>query len=270
MGYLRLSLIFTILTVWPATAHEFWIEPEQYQVERDDPLVATLRNGQNFKGVSLSYFENKFTRFEIHNDVQVVQVEGRMGDAPALQTQAAFEGLNIVVHETTPSTLKYSEWEKFLNFVEHKDFREAVASHEEMGWPKEGFRESYTRHAKALIAVGDGAGSDKAMGLQTEFVALTNPYSPDFDGMMRVQLNGESNARADAQVEVFAKAPDGTVDVSLHRTDSKGQAAIAVQPGYEYLFDAVILRPSAQAGSSETAPVWETLWAALTFYVPDR
>jgi hypothetical protein len=269
MRLARLCLVLALLSGASATAHEFWIEPERYQVETDAPLVASLRNGEHFKGSSLGWFDRRFTRFEMVLGDDVRPVEGRMGDTPALQATAPdAEGLLVILHETTPSTLTYREWEKFLKFAAHKDFPDAAAIHEEKGWPKEGFRESYTRHVKALLAVGSGAGADRAFGLTTEFVALSNPYASDFDGTMRVQVNYEGAPRADAQVEVFARAPDGNVDITLHRTDAEGMAAIPVQPGHEYLFDAVVLRPAARAGDSEDAPVWETLWAALTFAVP--
>jgi hypothetical protein len=87
---------------------------------------------------------------------------------------------------------------------------------------------------------------------------------------MAVALFYQDAPRPDAQVEVFARAPDGTVTVTLHRTDAAGEARVPVAPGHDYLFDAVVLRPSLEAGSQERAPVWETLWAALTFAVPDR
>lgn len=268
MGLLRLSLLLSICLCGPALSHEFWIEPEQYQVESGDPVVAHLRNGQNFEGISLAWFENRFSRFEMVSASGVVSVEGRMGDTPALNTTAPGEGLLVVLHETAPSKLTYKEWDKFLGFVEHKDFQDAVSVHESNGWSKEEFRESYTRHAKALIAVGTGDGSDQAFGLETEFVALTNPYAVDFNGEMQVLVNYQDVPRADAQVEVFARDPDGNVVISLHRTDADGRANIPVKPGHSYLFDAVVLRPSPMANTEERAPVWETLWAALTFSVP--
>ncbi|MFK7743914.1 MAG: DUF4198 domain-containing protein [Roseobacter sp.] len=270
MGFARLVLIIAIIAGSPALSHEFWIEPQQYQVESGDPLVANLKNGQNFEGISLAWFENRFTRFEMVSADGSAPIDGRMGDTPALQSTAPDDGLLIVLHETTPSNLTYTEWEKFLAFVAHKDFATAVADHEANGWSKERFRESYTRHAKALIAVGGGVGDDQAFGLQTEFIALTNPYDPEFDGRMRVEVRYLDEPRPDAQVEVFDRAPDGAVTVTLHRTDASGRATIPVTPGHDYLFDAVVLRPSPLAGTQERAPVWETLWAALTFAVPAR
>lgn len=268
MGFLRLSIILTAFCVGPAFCHEFWIEPEQYQVESGAEVRANLKNGENFKGTTLAWFDKRFTRFETVAGDVIRPVTGRMGDVPALQTSDHPDGLLIVLHETTAATLTYRDWDKFLNFVTHKDFGTAVKTHEAMGWPKEGFRESYTRHVKSLIAVGHGRGADRTFGLATEFTALSNPYDADFNGQMQIRLTYDGSPRPQAQVEVFERDMDGTVAVSLYRTDAQGFATVPVKPGHAYLFDAVVLRPGPLAGRTENAPVWETLWAALTFSVP--
>ena len=167
--------------------------------------------------------------------------------------------------------MTYTEWDKFLSFAAHKDFPQAEADHLANGWPQDRFKERYTRHAKTLIAVGDGRGADAPLGLETEFTALTNPYDPDFDGQMKVTLTYEGSPRVDAQVEIFDRAPDGEVTVTLQRTDDMGEAVIPVTPGHDYLLDAVVLRPAPEADKvtdDPNQPVWETLWAALTFHVP--
>lgn len=270
MILIRLTCV--LLALWHAAvanAHEFWIDLDAYQVQPGDPLVANLRNGQNFNGVALAWFDHRFTRFDQVMGDDVASVDGRMGDTPALQDMAAGDGLLVILHETVPANLTYTEWDKFLTFAAHKDFPDAAGDHLAAGWSQERFNESYTRHAKALVAVGAGAGSDRAFGLATEFIALTNPYDTGFDGNMAVQLEYQGVPRPNAQVEVFERAPDETVAISLYRTDAEGRAVIPVRAGHTYLFDAVVLRPAPQAGSSDTAPVWETLWAALTFAVPE-
>ncbi|MEP2642778.1 DUF4198 domain-containing protein [Roseobacter sp.] len=265
----RCVLVGLLLAAQPALSHEFWIDPQKYQVDRGAPVVADLRNGQNFDGIALAWFDHQFTRFETVQGDRVDHVAGRAGDTPALHTTAPDQdGLLVVLHETTPARLTYKDWDKFLAFAAHKDFKTAAADHIAAGWPQQNFRERYTRHAKSLVAVGSGAGNDRAFGLATEFVALSNPYADDFQGQMRVQVLYQGTPRADAQIEVFDRAPDDTVTIRLTHTDPEGHATVPVTPGHTYLFDAVVLRPSPDAGTSDTAPVWETLWAALTFSVP--
>ena len=253
-----------------ANAHEFWIEPLSYQIDAGERLQAEFKNGQEFKGTNLSFFERSSERFDLIVDGNATALKPRSGDSPALNVDPPVaDGLISVVHETSASTLTYREWAKFQKFAAHKAFETAEADHSAAGWSKVKFRERYTRHVKALIAVGSGQGQDSEVGLKTEFVALTNPYGSNFDNSMKIEVFLDGAPRVDAQVEVFDRAPDDSVTITLYRTDASGTATIPVQPGHAYLFDAVTLRPAPEASAEENALVWETYWAALTFAVPE-
>ncbi|WP_353296936.1 DUF4198 domain-containing protein [Sulfitobacter pacificus] len=262
------TLLFCALP-FTANAHEYWIEPLSYQVAAGDRVQAHFKNGEEFKGNSQSFFDRSSIRFDIIIDGTPFPVSPRAGDSPALDIALPLKDKLIsVVHETTTSTVTYRDWEKFQKFVAHKDFTNAEADHIAAGWSQKKFREIYSRHIKSLIAIGSGAGTDSGAGLKTEFVALTNPYEEEFAGTMAVMLYLDGAPRPDAQVEVFARAPDDSVTITLHRTNAEGKAEIPVSPGYEYLFDAVVLHPAADATTEENAIVWQTYWAALTFAVP--
>jgi 5-hydroxyisourate hydrolase-like protein (transthyretin family) len=71
----------------------------------------------------------------------------------------------------------------------------------------------------------------------------------------------------DVQVEVYKKAPDGTVTVTTEHTNTDGVASVPVEPGNRYMLDSVYLR--ALDVVDEKDPAWESLWANLTFEVPD-
>jgi len=260
-----LSFFFIILVSVTgfAQAHEFWISPQEYRVARDGQLVAHIRVGQQFKGGTYSYLPPKFVRFDLVMGDQVFPVPGLMGDKPALTMAAPAEGLATVVHETTDYLLTYSEAEKFVSFVTHKGFDGVLARHKARGLPETGFRERYSRYGKSLIAVGNGAGTDRTVGLETEIVALANPYTDDLTAGFPVQVFYQGLPRQMAQVEVFEKSPDGTVSVTVHRTDAKGQVVLPVRKGHEYLVDAVVMREL--DANAENGPVWESLWASLTF-----
>ncbi|MEM9968182.1 MAG: DUF4198 domain-containing protein [Pseudomonadota bacterium] len=265
-----LSLAFACLTAPSLAAHEFWIEPHLYQIDAGERLQADFKNGETFRGITLAFFEQSSARFSMMVEGRETEVQPRLGDLPALNVPAPTQdGLVVVVHETTSSTVTYNDWQKFLRFVAHKDFPNAAREHLEAGWPKTGFRESYTRHVKALVAVGSGAGQDQPAGLKTEFVALSNPYADGFDNDMRIQLLLDGAPRPDAQVEVFERSPSGDVRVSLHRTLSDGTAVIPVKSNHTYLFDAVVLNRASEAAQTAKAPLWQTFWAALTFHVPE-
>ncbi|PRX33728.1 Uncharacterized conserved protein, contains GH25 family domain [Meinhardsimonia xiamenensis] len=254
-------------TALAAAAHEFWISPISYQVEPGGVIAAELRVGQMFSGAAYPFIPANFRRFELMQGERAVSVTARIGDRPALNMPAPGAGLWVVVHETSHNFLTWSEREKFEDFLRHKDALWVLEEHRRRGLPETGFRERYSRYAKSLVAVGDGQGSDREVGLLTEIVALANPYTDDLSKGLPVRVLYEGRPRANAQVEIFARAPDGTVSDSFTRTDAEGVAVIETAPGTEYLIDAVVLRPL--EASERSDPVWESLWASLTFRTPD-
>ena len=115
--------------------------------------------------------------------------------------------------------------------------------------------------------MGSGAGADAPVGLDTEIVALKNPYTDDPSTGLPVQVMYQGTPRAEAQIEVFEKMSSGTVRVFTLRTDAHGQATVPTLPGRSYLLDAVVLRPTGNT-DPDAGPLWHSLWASLTFAVP--
>lgn len=263
----KLALIFSILAA-PLSAHELWLEPTAYQVPADGRLTGNIVNGQNFEGVILPYVPQRFVHFKDFAGDKAVDVDGRAGDTPALDMAPLAEGLNVVAYQARFSTVDYETWEKFASFAEHKDLGDLLERHQERGYPMENFKELYSRYSKTLIGVGNSAGADRRVGLETEIVALTNPYTDDLSGGVKVQLFYQANARANSQIEVFEKAPDDTVGIFLVRTNADGIATIPVKSGYSYMADAVVLRDPSESNAASTGAIYETLWANLTFAAP--
>ena len=267
--FLHFCLASLLVPVQPALSHEFWIEPEKYQVDSDGSLKAGLRNGQLFKGARLPYFNHRIRRFETVQNDNVTPYAGRMGDMPALVLEDLTSGLLVALHETTPDLITYENWEKFASFAQTQGFDDIQNRHNARGLPKSNFGEHYTRHAKLLVSVDHGEGSDRAFGLETEFVALQNPYTlavPEADSpaLLPVQLYYKGQPRPHAQVEVFERSPNDTVQRRLLRTDATGIVPIPVRAQHRYLLNSVVLRPLEDNANA----VWETLWASLVFAIP--
>ncbi|MEL6958253.1 MAG: DUF4198 domain-containing protein [Pseudomonadota bacterium] len=263
-----LATLLSCLLALPAAAHEFWIEPLAYQVEPDGMIQGRLVNGELFEGTELAFLPLRFDRFSMASGMRNQSVENRVGNRPALDVEPFAEGLHVFSYQSRLSIVSYAEWAKFMRFADHKDFQDVEAMHDARGLPRENFTEGYWRFAKTLVGVGHSAGRDFRTGLATEFVALENPYTDDMSDGFDVQLYFLDDLRPDVQVELFEKAPDGTVEVTLHRTNSDGIATLPVKPGHSYLADAVVLRVPSDELAAQADIEWETLWAALTFAIP--
>lgn len=251
-----------------AKAHEFWIYPKDHQVQPGDLIQAALLVGQGFEGNSQPFLPPKFRRFDVAMGNSLVAAPGRAGDRPALKMRTSDEGLLVVIHETTDTVLTWDEYERFVGFVEHKDAEWTLAEHDKRGLSREGIREVYSRYAKSLIAVGHGRGEDRAFGLETEIVALENPYTDNMGDGFTVRVLYRGKPRSGEQVEIYDRAPDETVTVTTTQTNADGVAVVPVKPGHRYMLDSVVLREPSAAMAAERNVVWESLWANLTFAVP--
>ena len=263
-----LILILSLLIINPVYAHEFWISPVKYEIGINKPIEAHFRVGQNFNGGSYTFLERDTNRHEVMQAGKIIKVTARNGDRPAFQLEGLPNGLAILVHETTNSTLTYRNFEKFIKFVNHKAFKGLPQAHISRGLPKIDFDESYSRFAKSLVAIGDGGGQDVSVGLEIEIVALTNPYTDDLSNGMHIQVLMEGQPRANVQVELFERPINSgeEAQIRLYATDAQGIAIFPVTMGNEYMLDNVALIPLEP--KVEGDPVWHSLWANLTFSVP--
>ncbi|MEJ6393215.1 DUF4198 domain-containing protein [Gymnodinialimonas sp. 2305UL16-5] len=264
--YLAATFALIVLT-GKGIAHEFWIDPEDYTLAAGEPLLGDLRVGQDFSGAALSYLPRNFETFDVIADGEALPVDGRLGDVPALNVAELPAGLAVVVHQTAGQTITWSEWERFLNFANHKDLGDVTAMHVDRELSQDDVTEDYIRYAKSLVAIEYGTGADRRVGLRAELVALTNPYMGETGDGMRMELWYDGALQPDYQVELFAEDDDGDVEITLHRTDGDGIVTLPVEPGITYMADAVFLEPVEP--STEGGAIWVTHWANMTFAVPE-
>ncbi len=255
-----------LLAAAPLGAHEFWISPLDYTVEAGGKIKAEIRVGQGFKGPAYPFVPQNFRRFEVITGDETAEVTGVVGDRPALSVPAPAEGLAVIVHQTRDYLLTYRDWDTFEEFAADKDIAWVLDRHLDRGFSRDRVHERYSRYAKSLVAVGQGAGADREVGLLTEIVALANPYTDDLSGGLPVKVLYNGAPRGDAQVDYFARTEDSVAPKRSVRTGPDGVALIPVEAGAEYLVDAVVMREIAPGDAD--GPVWESLWASLSFMVP--
>ena len=250
-----------------AAAHEFWVDPVEYQIDPGDTLTANIRVGDDMKGAPLTYIPNRVRRFEMATPSGLVEVEPRIGDRPVAVGKLKEQGLHTLIYATADSTIRYVEDGKFTKFLKGKGLDAGVKEHSARGLPDVGFSERYSRYTKALVAVGQGQGQDRERGLLTEITALANPYTDDLRGGLPVRVTYLGKPRANAQIEIFSRGRGNKVFMSKIQTDAQGVATIPITRGRKYMLDAVVLK--ALDPEDNDGAVWETFWANLTFAVPE-
>jgi primary-amine oxidase len=248
--------------VTTAAAHEFWVAPQSYSVQPGDRIVTSLRVGNMMRGTDLPYLSHNFHSFTITTPNGTQDVESIEGDTPAHSYTADVPGLHVTAYHSTAKEVTYDDWETFRKYLAHEGLEEIEQAHHARGLPDSGFKETYTRYAKALIQVGPVGEQDRdtPQGLPLELVTEDNPYLPGLD-TMRVTLLSSGKPVAGRQIAVFRY--DGEVSRSVVTTDVHGRASIPVASGGKFLLNATDLQPV-----EDGEVVWASYWASLTFGLP--
>ena len=246
----------------PSISHEMWLDTTTFRQAVGDEFQISLKNGQMFEGIELSYFKNRFSEFYYVNDDQKFNIESRMGDTPAAVLSSNNNGLITGIYVSKKSTVTYKSMDKFADFATEKGENWAIETHFASKFPETNFREDYYRFSKILIGVGDAKGEDQSMGLKHELIALTNPYITSSSDEFSVQLLFNGQPQKNKKITIFERKIDKTVGVRTAFTDSNGISKFTVTQGNEYLIDNVILELN---NKPKNDTFWTSYWAALTF-----
>ena len=246
----------------PSISHEMWLDTTTFRQAVGNEFQISLKNGQMFEGIELSYFKNRFSEFYYINDDQKFNIESRMGDTPVAVLSSNSNGLITGVYVSTKSTITYKSMDKFADFATEKGENWAIETHFASKFPETNFREDYYRFSKILIGVGDAKGEDQSMGLKHELIALTNPYITSSSDEFSVQLLFNGQPQKNKKITIFERKIDKTVGVRTAFTDSNGISKFTVTQGNKYLVDNVILELN---NKPQNDTFWTSYWAALTF-----
>ena len=270
--HLKILYIFLLLIAYSirVNAHEFWIEPTQYQLN-DDLINAHLRVGQEFQGMVLMYNPQDFKTFKILSGSKnkKEKIKGILGDVPAINITTNLDNLLIIYHETKDKYVDYKKFQKFEDFVNEKGYQQLINTHFEKGFPESNFIESYRRYAKSLITLNGSEGKDKKTGLLFEFVSDQNPYKELNSKQMSGTLYYKKKPLKKNLVTIFSKYKNTKLSIVNAITDDKGKFTFDIEPGREYLLDSVVIYPL-KADPEKNEPIWHSDWASTTFLIPEN
>lgn len=266
------SMILKVVLLLSASnsyAHEMWIEPVKFSVQPQDTIYAHEKVGQNFKGNEYSYLASSYKQFNITEGDTTRPIKSRLGDVPVVREVATEEGLLILSAITSGTELNYETREKFDEFIKAEGLDWVFEAHKKRGLPEKGFTEIYSRNPKALIKVGHGKGSDRALGLPLEWVVETNPYTSD-EGI-KAQLLWQGEAFPNAHVNVFNKPKHDSLTEEMSKTelitDEQGRVVIPRGNGGLFLINSVRMIEPSKEKAEKTGAVWESIWASVTYEI---
>ena len=97
----------------PSISHEMWLDTTTFRQAVGNEFQISLKNGQMFEGIELSYFKNRFSEFYYTQDDQKFNIESRMGDRPVAVLSSNNNGLVTGIYVSKKSTITYKFIDKF-------------------------------------------------------------------------------------------------------------------------------------------------------------
>lgn len=249
----------------PASAHDFWISLDHWQLPQDGPINADMRVGTGADPERWKMRLERVIAFRTIAPDRAIADRTALLVAPDAQqwydaiVPFSGTGTHLLVFETTPATSDL-EAAAFDDYVAHEGLS-AVATHRAaLKTPGTPGRELYARRAKALVQVGAACSPHalQPVGLSLEIVPLVNPHcTTQADMPVEVRFRGKPLAGALVRMESLSN-PAGETE---QRTDANGRAAFAMARDGNWKISLVWSVPIEDNASAE----YDTLFSSLSF-----
>lgn len=267
------SLVFFFAAV--AFAHDIWLTPDRFILERGDTLVVRQLTGTELEPErELPLYRRMTPRFELITPDGRVDLLSELPDErtrpevkPVLERVVDFDGLALVTMEHAPI---YTAWsrEAFLEYLEHEDFElDRYEPHMGRGGKE---TERYSRSLKSLVMVGSVSKQDElyrtVLGQTLEIVLLDNPYFLDPGAELEARVLFEGRPLPNKQLMAFNTDERGDIAELRVRTDADGVARLRLDRRGLWLIRLVHLLPCGErAGLDCEESYWESFWASYSF-----
>ncbi len=255
-----LSACAAVLGGADASAHEFWLEPASFAVERGGPLGIRLCVGDGFEGWSLARNNARVETFVAAGPAGLRPVVGLEGADPAGIVRLTEPGGYVIAYRSRPALTELPAAE-FDRYLEDKGLQRIAAVQGSRRIGSDRVREAYSRHAKALVRVGatGDAPVDRVLGLRLELLAEPQLMHARPGDRQSFQLLFEGRPLAGA---LITAARPGTADTEQRmRTGVDGRASFRLAATGRWRIAAVHMVEATPGVDVE----WESLWASLTF-----
>ncbi|MEM7244763.1 MAG: DUF4198 domain-containing protein [Acidobacteriota bacterium] len=260
----RLTIV-SLLAAGSASAHDFWIEPSAHRIAPADTVDLRLMIGERFQGEPYARNPAHLRRFEAVGPSGRWSIAGRPGQEPAGRTLFDRPGAHVVGYHSHGSLIEMpaDDFDAYLaeEGLDHVLLQRAEGDDDDLP-----VRELFSRCAKSLLTVGPSRDDvlPGRLGLPLELMPEKPPWRLPIGETLPLQVVHDGRPLADALVRACrAGAPDHEIE---HRTDATGRIELALPLPGRWLIKCVHVRPAPPEVDAE----WESLWASLTFEIPDN
>ena len=252
----------------PGAAHDFWVQPGEYQVMPGHATSVTLLVGHGPDRQRSAIPLRRITRFEAvgprgyRMDFRSsLQLGGPRNDGTVVFPQP---GTYVLVLQTDARAYSLLPAIRFNEYLRVEGLTPALLFRERTHRTGAEGSETYSRQAKSIIQVGDEPDPTpvvtQPLGLSLEIVPDVDPYAERCPKMLPVHVLYRGRPLSGALVKLTDLEHD-TNPIEVHLTDEKGRAVFVARERGAWLLNVIwteVAPESSDAG-------FETTFSSLTF-----
>jgi uncharacterized GH25 family protein len=264
---IALLLAFTVCPL--ALAHDFWVQPSTFHARIDELVKVHLHVGHAGEIDDITRNPDKIDKFIVVGPNGETNVPGSDGESPAGFIRPEKDGLYVLGFRSKHSFIELKA-EEFEGYLREEGLDAIIARRKERGESDKPGKEIYSRCAKSMFIVGDDrpGEADRTLGFKLELIALKSPLSLKAGDELPLQLLLDRKPCEGVTVQL--KDPRSTSEAALAkvRTDKDGKATLKLDGGGLRLVTAVYMLEAPR--DNPHGAEWESLWASLSFEVPNK
>jgi uncharacterized GH25 family protein len=263
MKTLSLLLTTATLAAGPALAHDFWIEPLDFEVQAGGAVAVRLRVGELFTGDVIMPEPDSIAQFFATDSSGRRPLRPVSSAQPLAVLAARQSGLLAIGYESRPATVTLSA-EPFERYLRDEGLDHVIVQRDASGTRLEPGRELFARSVKSLVRI-EGEAPEPAslapLGLPLELVPESDPYQLGTGSKLDLQLLYQGQPEPD--ILVVAMAQDDPLSSQRARTDATGRVTFSLDRPGPWLVKAVRM----DAAPADSGADWMSWWASLTFSI---
>ena len=260
--HLVAGLSVAALAVWSAAtvAHEFWIEPSSFQLRPEERVDLRLCIGDGGDAWPVARDASRIETFASIGPGGRVSVPGLHGSDPAGVARFTATGGYVVAYETNHARTSQTA-AQFDEYLLDVGLETIAAARRKRGDGVLRVREAYSRHAKALLAVGGKPTppQDHAVGLRLELILDGSQSARRGTDESTFRLLYLGRPLAGALVTAVALGSESALQQA--RSDAHGRVSFTLRRGKTWRINAVHM----VRGDRDLGADWESLWTSLVF-----
>jgi uncharacterized GH25 family protein len=263
-SYRSCLALLSFFAVWPASAHDFWIQPQRFWLAVGVPTAVSLFVGH---GPDRQLWDADITRIvrltSIGPKGLVNQMSNfRQGGIGRLSFQD--QGFHVVALETNSASSELPAL-RFNDYLAAEGLTPAIAFRQANRQTNMPGSEIYSRRAKVLLRVGrspsaNAAAVTRPIGLTLEIVPSQNPYTLPATAPLPFQIYFEGRPLAGATVMLNDLRADAK-PVAKVISDGSGRVAFVVPRQGQWQVNVIWTKPLPQRAAAQ----FSTTFSSLTF-----